>query len=493
MSSETQEELLAIYAELERRLRSNKMDTVFLDDGPLRRDLYGKVMEFFEAGAKYKLRLYMAANRVGKTFGAAYEIACHLTGNYPEWWTGKRFQFSNNWWVCGVDSRLVQQELQTALLGRIGEFGTGFIPEDSLDFDSLKDAKKADTPINTFRVMHKSGTYSGVSFKSYESGREAFQSAKVNIWLDEEPPLSIFTECMLRTMDTGTGDRPILMMTFTPLKGLSATVMSFLEGDTFSEGEVLNKDLKPTGKYVVRCGWDDVPHLTEEDKALLIESIPPWARDARTKGIPQMGSGVIYPIAWEQISFPRFEIPEHWKRYAGMDVGNKTACIWLAIDPSTGVSYAYHEYYREGELPAVHAASIALPGSWIPIAIDHAAHGRSQIDGENLFDLYKGFGLVLHNANKAVESGLYTVWELLASNRVKVFSDLQRFKKEYLIYQKDEKGRVVKTDDHIMDCFRYAIMTGRDLAVNKQEATPTPYYQTGVSPQYRPNLPLRGR
>ena len=380
-------------------------------------------------------------------------------------------------------------------MGKIGSFGTGMIPMEAIDFNSLKDAKKADTSVGVFRVMHgPTGAYSSVEFKSYESGREAFQSAKVNVWLDEEPPnVGIFTECLLRTMDTtgGTGDVPCLMMTFTPLKGMTETVLNFLEGNIEQEGQIATKEGQPTNKYVVRCSAYEVPHITTEDLEAMVANIPPWARDARLNGLPQMGAGVIYPISWEKVSVPRFAIPEQWKRYAGMDVGNKTAAIWFAIDPDTGVHYGYHEYYREGELPAVHAASISAPGAWIPIAIDHAAHGRSQIDGENLFSMYEDLGLKLTNADKSVETGLYLCWELLASGRVKFFDDLVRTKEEYLLYHKDERGRVVKERDHIMDCFRYAMMTGRDLAMNKFDAMPRQNAQYTVSPQYRPSLPMR--
>ena len=53
---------------------------------------YARHLEFFEAGAKYRERCFMAANRVGKTFGAGgYETTCHLTGDYPHWWGGRRF------------------------------------------------------------------------------------------------------------------------------------------------------------------------------------------------------------------------------------------------------------------------------------------------------------------------------------------------------------------------------------------------------------------
>jgi phage terminase large subunit-like protein len=459
--------------------KRNRIDTFFPDDGPLRRELYKKHLNFYNAGSEYKLRLLMAANRVGKTVAAVIEIVFHITGEYPNWWTGKRFQFSQNWWVCGVDSKVILGTLQPLFLGPVGDFGTGMIPYDCLDFDTLKDAQKADTGISMFRVKHSSGTMSSIEFKSYESGRESFQSFAGNIYLDEEPPLPIYSECLMRTM----GDY-IMLITFTPLKGPTDTILNFLEGATYHEGPV------GVGKHVTMCDWDEVPHISENDKEVLLAATPPWLREARSRGIPQMGSGAIYQIPIKDIQVKRFEIPSHWKRYAGMDVGNKTAAIWFAISPDNGKHYAYNEYYREGQLPSVHAETISLPGNWIPIAIDHAAHGRSQIDGKNLFDMYEDLGLKLHNADKSVETGIYTVWELLSNGTLKVFDDLARFAEEYQKYRKDEKGNIVKKEDHILDAFRYAIMTGRDKAINKMEATPV-RNPAMVSHNYRPQPVIR--
>ena len=474
LTNEEKSELLELLKEKEVRVRRRLIDTYFPASGPRNRTLYPKHMMFFEAGVQHKLRLFMAANRVGKSLAAIYEVSLHLTGQYPKWWKGRKFDKPTDWWLAGVDSNLVKATLQPFLLGQVGDFGTGMLPYDCLDFDTLKDAKKADTSVGMFRVKHVSGNYSTVEFKSYESGREAFQGTAKNILLDEEPPLPIFTECLYRTA----GDF-CLMMTFTPLKGISNTILNFLEGQTFHEGSI------GTGKHVTMASWDDVPHLTEEDKSILIAATPPWLRDARTRGIPSMGSGAIYPMQLHEITVKRFEIPKHWKRYCGLDVGGKTAAIWFAIDPGTQIHYGYHEYYREGELPSVHAQGIAPLGQWIPIAIDHAAHGRSQIDGENLFDLYKDLGLVLSNANKAVETGLYTCWERLSTGKVKIFDDLKRFVQEYQLYRKDEKGKVVKVDDHIMDAFRYAQMSS-DLAINESEAKKPKFTQFGhVSPQYK--------
>ena len=39
-------------------------------------------------------------------------------------------------------------------------------------------------------------------------------------------------------------------------------------------------------KHFVVAGWGDAPHLSEKLKKEMLELIPPWMRDARTKGVP---------------------------------------------------------------------------------------------------------------------------------------------------------------------------------------------------------------
>ena len=213
-------------------------------------------------------------------------------------------------------------------------------------------------------------------------------------------------------------------------------------------------------RYVVHAGWDDVPHLDEQTKAELLASTPPHLREARSKGTPSLGSGAIYPIPWEEVTCHPFRIPDFWKRGYAMDVGwNKTAAMWGAQDPADGVLYAYSEHYMGQALPVVHAQSIKARGEWIRGAIDPASRGRSQSDGKKLLTSYKQAGLKLTLANNAVETGLYEVWSLLMTGRLKIFTTLRNTADEYAIYQRDEHGKVVKKNDHLMDCLRYLIMT----------------------------------
>ena len=73
---------------LSARIKNPLLYRVFPDTGPLRRELYPRQMENFKAGLNYKERLFMAANRVGKTFGGATETSFHGIGWYPDWWPG---------------------------------------------------------------------------------------------------------------------------------------------------------------------------------------------------------------------------------------------------------------------------------------------------------------------------------------------------------------------------------------------------------------------
>ena len=218
-------------------------------------------------------------------------------------------------------------------------------------------------------------------------------------------------------------------------------------------------------KFVVNAGWDDAPHLTEEDKADLRASIPPYQLDARSKGIPQLGAGAIYPVPESDFLCDDFKVPDHFPQSYAMDVGwNRTAALWQAHDTENDIVYFYGEHYRAQAEPAVHAAAILARGKWIPGVIDPAGGGSSQHTGDRLIEVYATLGLTLTPADNAVEPGLLEVWTRLSTGRLKVFRTLQFFIKEFRFYRRDEKGRVVKADDHLMDCARYLIVSGLKVA-----------------------------
>lgn len=450
-------ELLQLLEEKQRRESRRKIYNYYPDKGRLRRELYPKHLSFFEAGKKFRQRLMLAANRVGKTEGVGlYELVWHLTGDYPTWWNGRRFDHPVKAWAAGDTGKTVREILQAKLLGPIGMWGTGLIPGDTIERIS-RGAGVADS-VDSIYVRSKSGGLSQLTLKSYDQRRESFQGTEQDvILLDEEPPLDIYTECLLRTM-TNNG---MLMLTFTPLLGMSEVVLAFLPG-----GQI--KESSDGSKFVVMATWDDVPHLDEAAKKELWNSIPPFQRDARSKGVPQLGAGAIYPVPESDIIVPDFDIPPHWPRVYGMDVGwNRTAVVWGAVDQESSTTYLYSEHYRGQAEPIIHADAIKGRGDWIPGVIDPASRGRGQKDGDQLLQQYVELGLSLQTAVNAREAGLYAVWQRLSGGKLKVFKSLGNWQSEFRLYRRDEKGNVVKENDHLMDATRYLVVSGIQVATTE--------------------------
>lgn len=217
-----QERYIKLLQAREAKAKLRKIDTYYPPGGVLGRENYPKHMDFLTAGKKYRERCFIAANRVGKTQLGAYEISCHMTGEYPEWWPGRVFDHPVKVWCAGDTGKTVRDIIQLELLGPPGEYGTGMIPGEAIE----KTTPKHGLPdaVEGIYVKHKSGGTSSASLKSYDQGRRSFQGTAIDaIWLDEECDMSIYSECLLRTMTTG----GVVMVTFTPLMGITDVVKSF--------------------------------------------------------------------------------------------------------------------------------------------------------------------------------------------------------------------------------------------------------------------------
>lgn len=427
------------------------------------RDKYLKHMAFYEAGLNFNFRLFLAANRSGKTISGLFETTCHATGIYPTWWKGKRFAHPLNILVCGKKSDTVRDILQFGLFGKKSTIGTGMIPRENIG--KIYSARGVSDAIDYAEVKHNSGGLSVINFKSYTEGRDSFEGTTYDVvWFDEEPPMDVYAEAITRTATV----EGIVYLTFTPLEGPTPLILSYLNPPTVKDEFDDSIDL-PSGA-VIQQAWTDVPHLSEKVKKLLLSKWPPNQHDARTKGIPVLGSGAIYGVPETEFVIKPFEIPKYWRRIYGLDTGSQnTAACWLAIDPDTDIYYIYSNYKKgidkrdvEDDPPFIHAQAIKARGDWIPGAIDYA--GTDQSDGQRIKDIYIKHGLLVENADKRVEAGLYEVLERLTLGRLKVFNTCEALLEEYRVYHRNEKGAIVKTNDHLMDAMRYAVMSAADNA-----------------------------
>lgn len=198
------------------------------------RDLYPKHLEFFRVGHDYRERCFLAANRVGKTFGGGgYELSCHLSGLYPDWWEGRRFEQPVSAWAAGKTNETTRDIVQLTLLGEVtydGQRkvmdGRGIVPGHLLDAPKWKQG--VSDLVDTIKIRHASGGWSVLGFKSYDQGRGAFEGTGQHvIWFDEEPPADVYGEALIRTATM----KGLIYVTFTPLAGLSDVVMQFLPAE----------------------------------------------------------------------------------------------------------------------------------------------------------------------------------------------------------------------------------------------------------------------
>ena len=431
---------------------------MFPDDGPFARSLYHKHIDYFEAGLNHRFRVLGGGNGSGKSFSGSYELALHMTGEYPTWWKGHRFTKAIKVWVICESGSLWRDSMQQVLLGSVGEeVGTGLLRKDVIN--DTKSMPGVPGAIGQIQTKHKSGGISSVTVKTFEMGRNQFQAATLDLIIfDEEPPEEIYSECIARLRGVkGVKEPGKCMMMFTPLKGLSEVVLRYLPNGRFPPD---GTHPEHPDRFAIAISWDDAPHLTEEDKKTMIAEMPPNEVDARTKGIPALGSGKVYPISEDDITCKPFEIPEYFPRAFGLDFGwNNTAALWIAQDPVTQVKYIYAEYKKGKVTDSEHVFAIKQRGEWMSGAADPSGGGRRD-DGKMRIDYYRSLGLDLHPGYNGIATGIAQVYTDLQSGMLKVFSNMTKFLDEFRIYRYDAKdpNKIARNqDDHLLDTLRYII------------------------------------
>lgn len=231
----------------------------------------------------------------------------------------------------------------------------------------------------------------------------------------------------------------------------------------------------PTGRFVIGATWDDdAPHLNDAAKERLKASYPAYQRDARTKGIPQLGSGAIYPFDEALIKVPDFPLPPHWSRGLGADCPDSSqagtmACAWGAWDRDSDVLYIYSVYRRAQAETSTHAEAMKARGMWIPGAMDGAA--LLDKDRTQYIEKFRGYGFDLLLPDKSLEAGIQTVYDRISEGRLKVFASCSPFFEEFRVYRRDARGRVVKKNDHVMDAVRYLAHSGMIRMVVEPKST----------------------
>lgn len=445
---------------LEREFQKRKSYNQLRDYEP-----YLKQMEFHKAGKEFRERLLMAGNQLGKTLSAGAETAMHLTGRYPDWWEGKVFDKPISAWASGITGESTRDNPQRILYGALGQVGTGMIPK-----ECLRDVtNKRGTPnaIDTIIVRHGGGGdiqagESLLGFKSNDQGREKWQGPTLHlIWFDEEHDEDVYTEGLTRT-NVAMGP---IMFTFTPLKGMTNVVKRYLLD-------------KVPGTHVTNMTIDDVLHYTPEQRQAIIMSYPLHERDARSKGIPTMGSGRVFPIEEEYIKCASFPIPDHWPQIGGIDFGwdHPTGGVKLAWDRDTDTIYVTACTRAREHTPLMFAPLVKGWGEWLPWAWPHDGLQHDKGSGIELAKQYQHQGLKMlpdkatfQDGSNGVEAGVTEMLDRMQTGRLKVFDHLNDWFEEFRLYHRKE-GLIVKLNDDILSATRYALMMLRFATVRQKKS-----------------------
>ncbi len=402
----------------------------------------------------------MAGNQLGKTVSAAAEVAMHATGRYPENWIGRVFDTPINAWVSGVTGESTRDNPQRWLYGVLGEKGTGMVPRDAIK--DVSPRRGLADALDTMIVSHGGGGdiqsgRSQIGFKSYDQGREKWQGpTKQLIWYDEEPPADIYTEGLTRT---NVGLCPV-MVTFTPLLGMSDVVKRFLMD-------------KIPGTSVTQMTIDDAEHYSAEERAAIIASYPAHEREARSKGIPTMGSGRVFPVEEEFVKCEPMEIPPHWVQLGALDFGwdHPSAGVRMAWDRDSDILYVTACHRAREQTPLMFATAVKPWGAWLPWAWPHDGLQHDKGSGEQLAEQYKQHGLrmmptraTFEDGSNGLEAGISEMLDRMQTGRLRVFSHLNDWWEEFRLYHR-KNGLIVKEGDDLMSATRYGMMMRRNAVV----------------------------
>jgi hypothetical protein len=198
-------------------------------------------------------------------------------------------------------------------------------------------------------------------------------------------------------------------------------------------------------------------------------------RDARTKGIPMLGEGAVFPVPDEDIRVDPFRLPDHFARLKGCDFGidHPAAGVEIAWDRDMDVVYVIDCYRKAGETTGYHAAWFNKAGKRIPVSWPHDGMNREKSGGITLADHYRKAGVNMlpksaryprqpgekHEKGGAqpVEPIVDEVLERMLTGRFKVFSSLSLWFEEKRSYHRKD-GRITDRRDDILKATFYAVM-----------------------------------
>ena len=222
-------------------------------------------------------------------------------------------------------------------------------------------------------------------------------------------------------------------------------------------------------RHVTRMTIDDAGHYTFAQRQAVVEGYQEHEREARVRGLPALGAGLVFPVADARIECDPIALPDHWPRINGLDFGweHPFAAVALAWDRDADVIYVTAEYVEAKATPVVHAAAIKPWGDWIPCAWPHDGLQHDKGSGAALAGQYGAQGLNMHSEHAThaeggfgTEAGISEILARMQTGRFKVFKSCAGWFVEKRNYHR-KNGLIVKERDDLMSATRIGVMMRR--------------------------------
>lgn len=227
-------------------------------------------------------------------------------------------------------------------------------------------------------------------------------------------------------------------------------------------------------KFLTMAGWNDVPHLGEQDKIELRRAFAsrPHELKAREMGIPVLGSGAVFPVAEDDIVIDPIPIPDAWPQIGGMDFGwdHPFAVARLAWNRDADCLYVIADFRQSQMTPVMAQVALQSWDKWLPYAWPHDGLQHDKGSGEQLAQQYRDAKFnTLHEratfpesegGGNGFEAGISSMLDRMLTGRWKVFSTCAYWLEEFRIYHRKD-GLVVKERDDTIAASRYAMMMRR--------------------------------
>ena len=408
---------------------------------------------------------YMGGNQSGKTTSAILDdiIQAIDADVVPEHL--KKFKKHTPPFRCRVGAQ-GREEIEDFIFEKIKEW----VPMNQLVGGAWKSAYD-----KLHHVLHfRNGSY--FQFKTYQQdGQQWGGSTLDRVHMDEEPGNVHLKESRIRVMRR----EGQILFSMTPVEGLSHMYEVFEDAieqaEDSSNGSAVIETETGIKRGLVYSDMDDNPWLTETAKAQALEGLSEEERRARKEGKFVAMSGLIYPRfnRDKHVIEPIDRLPTNVNVVVSIDPGFRfaTAVQWHYIDAGDNMVLFDELHLKEQTIAEVceqiHMMNAHYNCEPIYYVIDTAAANRNSQTGRSDQSEFADHGIVTIPAQKKVTAGINRCRERIDTGRFHVTSNCTNFLKEIRQYRwkkpprTEAEGRPepVKSNDHQMDAWRYAVMS----------------------------------